>query len=246
MYGLSCNYVIPFLLDKGVKIKNSDIIEIGCAEGGNLCAMFEYGAGRLVGTDIAEDRLEYARELSNTCGIKTIEYTNHDVITNEPTEEWIGKFDIALLRDVIEHLDDEKQALVNIKKMLKPGGILYVTFPPYYSPFGGHQQLLLNKISKIPFVHLLPKFIFNKLIKDGRAADVIEVQRIKEIRMTTSKFRKASLDSGYRILDEKLFFLRPVFKMKFGLPALSANILKPFPFIRDVFAMEAGYLLVND
>ena len=64
--------------------------------------------------------------------------------------------------------------------------------------------------------------------------------------MTTSKFRKASLDSGYRILDEKLFFLRPVFKMKFGLPALSANILKPVPFIRDVFAMEAGYLLVND
>lgn len=245
MYGLSCNYVIPYLEQQGVKIKGADIIEIGCAEGGNLCAMYEYGAAKLVGTDIALDRLDFARELSDECGATSIEYNTHDVITQEPPKEWLARFEVALLRDVIEHLDDATAALKNIKKMLKPNGVLYVTFPPYYSPFGGHQQLLLNSASKIPFMHLLPKNIFMRLIKDGRPADVIEVQRLREIRMTTNKFRKASQDAGFQLVDEKLFFLRPVFKLKFGLPAISANFLKPFAGIRDIFAMEAGYLIRN-
>lgn len=242
MYGLATSYIIPYLERKGVPIKGARIIEIGCAEGGNLCAMEEHGAIELVGTDIALQRLETARDIATRLGV-SIDYSTHDVINDQPRPEWMSHFDVALLRDVIEHLDDTTAALRNIRRVLKPGGVLYVTFPPYYSPYGGHQQTLVNWSSRIPFMHLSPGPIFDRMIASGRPADKVEVQRLRTIRMTTTKFRRSAIEAGYTVADERLFVLRPVFKMKFGLPAISANFLRTIPILRDVVALEAGYIL---
>ena len=245
MYDLSQDYMIDYLERNGAKIRGGSIVEIGAAEGGNLCAMAEHGAAELVGTDIAEVRLQSARRIADELGLE-ITYSTNDIIYEEQPQEWRGHFDLALLRDVIEHLDDAETALRNIKGLLKPGGMLYVTFPPWYSPFGAHQQLLLNGASKIPYVHFLPTPLFERVISSGRPNDVVEVRRLREIRMTTSKFRRAATRAGYEIVDEKLFFIRPVFRSKFGLPPIGANILKPFPGLRDLLALEAGYILRND
>jgi ubiquinone/menaquinone biosynthesis C-methylase UbiE len=242
MYGLAKEYMISHLEKKGVPIRGAKIIEIGCAEGGNLCAMAEHGAAELVGTDINEPRLVTAEKVAEMAGLE-ITYSSHDIIYQDPFPEWIEHFDVAFLRDVIEHLDDAEIALRNIRRVLKPGGALYVTFPPYYSPFGGHQQTLVNWSSRIPFMHLLPEPVFEKMIASGREADKVEVRRLRRIRMTTGKFRRAAKAAGFAIADEKLFFIRPVYKMKFGLNPVSADIIKPFPVIRDVVALEAGYLL---
>jgi 2-polyprenyl-3-methyl-5-hydroxy-6-metoxy-1,4-benzoquinol methylase len=40
-----------------------------------------------------------------------------------------GTFDMVCLWDVIEHLPDPKSALVEIRKLLKPNGILLINFP---------------------------------------------------------------------------------------------------------------------
>ena len=242
MYGLAREFIIPYMESKGVSIRGASVIEIGSAEGGNLCAMGEVGARELVGTDINEPRLESARLIADLLGLK-ITYSSHDVISEPPFREWLEHFDLALLRDVIEHLDDAETALRNIRQVLKPSGVLYVTFPPYYSPFGGHQQTLVNWASRIPFMHLLPERVFEKMIASGRDADKVEVRRLRRIRMTTSKFRHAATNAGYTIADEKLYFIRPVYKMKFGLNPVSADIVKGLPYVRDVVALEAGYLL---
>lgn len=245
MYDLSQDYMIDYLERKGAIIKGGSIVEIGSAEGGNLCAMAEHGAAELVGTDIAEVRLDSARQIADLLGLD-ITYSSNDIIYEKQPTEWVEHFDLALLRDVIEHLDDAETALRNIKGLLKPGGMLYVTFPPWYSPFGAHQQLLLNSASKIPYVHFLPNGLFERVISSGRANDVVEVRRLRKIRMTTSKFRLAARRAGYTLVDEKLFFIRPVFRSKFGLPPIGANILKPFPGLRDLLALEAGYILKKD
>jgi len=244
MYDLAHAYIIPFLAGKGIPMSGARVIEIGCAEGGNLCAMAEAGASELVGTDVAVERLESARAIAEAAGID-ITYSTHDIIYQDPLPQWSGHFDLALLRDVIEHLDDATIALANIRRVLRPGGVLYVTFPPYHSPFGGHQHLLGTRRGKIPFMHLLPRPLFRKMISGGVEPNRIEVERLNVIRMTTGKMREAAQRAGFTILDERLFLLRPVFKMKFGLPTIGANFLKPLPGLRDVFAMEAGYLLVN-
>lgn len=245
MYGLAKEYMIPYLESKGVAIRGASIIEIGCAEGGNLCAMAEHGARDLAGTDIATERLESAAHIASLLGL-SISYSSHDIIGDDPMPEWVGRFDVAFLRDVIEHLDDATAALRNIKKVLKPGGVLYVTFPPFYSPFGGHQHLLGNWVGKIPYMQLLPGPIFRSMVSTSTIErNKVEVERLHRIRMSTNKFRRAARDAGYEITDEKLYFIRPVFKMKFGLRPISADIVRPLPGIRDLVALEAGYILKN-
>lgn len=245
MYGLAREFMIPYLESKGVAIRGASVIEIGCAEGGNLCAMAEHGARELVGTDIATERLESADNIARTLGL-TITYSSHDIINQEPEGEWRGRFDVAFLRDVIEHLDDATIALRNIRQVLKPGGALYVTFPPYYSAFGGHQHLLGNWVGKIPFMHLLPAPIFRSMVATSTIErNKVEVERLHRIRMTTNKLSRAARAAGFTIADEKLYFIRPVFKMKFGLHPISADIMKPIPGLRDLLALEAGYILKN-
>ena len=40
-----------------------------------------------------------------------------------------GHFDLVLLRDVIEHLEETELSLRHVMDFMKPGGWLYVVFP---------------------------------------------------------------------------------------------------------------------
>lgn len=241
-YDLASKYIVPYLRQRNV-FKNGDVvIEIGCAEGGVLTAFAESGASLTVGTDIAEYRLETGRKISNVINLP-IEFINNDIINHEPPENLLEKADLVILRDVIEHLDDPKTALKNIKKLIKAGGYLYVTFPPYYSPFGGHQHTLNNFWSSFPYIHLLSKRIFKKLISSGRAPDIIEVERLKEIRLTARKFIRIVKEAGLQIIKADYYLIRPVYKMKFGLPPIKITPIAIIPFIRELFCFEASYIL---
>lgn len=241
-YDLAKNYIVPYLQQRNV-FKNGDVvIEIGCAEGGVLTAFAEAGASQTVGTDIAEYRLETGRKISNIINLP-IEFINNDIINNEPPENLIEKADLVILRDVIEHLDDQKTALNNIKKIIKPGAYLFITFPPYYSPFGGHQHTLKNFWSKVPYIHLLSKRIFKKLISSGRAPDIIEVERLKEIKLTARKFIRLAKELNLQIIKADYYLIRPVYKMKFGLPPIKITTLAKVPFVRELLCFEASYIL---
>src|SRR5947208_3992450 len=99
---------------------------------------------------------------------------------------------MVLLRDVIRHLDQIELSLQHVMDFMKTGGWLYVVFPPYYSPFGAHQHLLDNKMSKLPYIQLLPDPLFTKAYKKARLQiDVEEVSMLRRIRLTISKIRKA-------------------------------------------------------
>lgn len=242
MYDLGKETVVPYIKEQGAFKKGYKIAEIGSAEGGVLAAFVEEGATEALGTDIALERLESGKRIAQI-GNLDIEFTSHDIIYEEPKDEWKEKFDLVLLRDVIEHLDDATIALKNIKKILKPGGHLFVTFPPYYSPYGGHQHTVQSTGGKLPYIHLLPNSIFHKIIEKGRPNDIYEVKRLGEIRLTIPKFEKSIRDSGWNVAKRDYYFLRPVFKMKFGLPTLKMTPIARLPLIKTFFTLEASYLL---
>ena len=162
-FKLGLEAIHPYLVKNKSFETNYSVIEIGSAEGGVLHALGLKGASTLIGTDIAKNRIEIGLKISNLLNIKT-NYYIHNILTDEIPENWIQKFDLVLLRDVIEHLEDTETTLKNIKKLLKPNGKIFITFPPYYSPFGGHQHTLGLKIAKIPYLHLLPTQAFKTII----------------------------------------------------------------------------------
>ncbi|MCX7908680.1 MAG: class I SAM-dependent methyltransferase [Ignavibacteria bacterium] len=244
-YKLSKNYIIPYFQKIGFDPSGKSICEIGSAEGGVLFAFAEYGSQNCLATDIVQSRLDAGRVIAEAFNFP-ISFISHNILTDDIPKEWEGSFDLVILRDVIEHLEEPELALQKIKKLLKIGGYLYVTFPPYYSPFGGHQHQIQNFFSKIPYLHWIPDPIFNLFLENGRLADVEEVVRLRSIRLTIKKFLSAVKLSGMSIKAFEFFLVRPVYKYKFGLNPVRLPKFLSFNLIREIFATEASFILVKN
>ncbi len=96
----------------------SKVLDIGTAGGAFLDAAKQYGYDAY-GMEPSMDLVERGKVRGLNIEQGTIE--NHDFDA--------GSFDMVCLWDVIEHLPDPKIALVEIKKLLKPNGILLINFP---------------------------------------------------------------------------------------------------------------------
>lgn len=241
-YNLGKEVIVPYLTSISAFKPGFKVAEIGSAEGGVLASFVEKGAADALGTDIISARLELGEKINKIIDIN-IEFNTHDIVNSTIPDKWKQKFDLVLLRDVIEHLVDTEKALSNIKKIIKPGGFLYVNFPPYYSPFGGHQHTLNNFWGKLPYIHFFPDPIFDKLIASGRPNDIAEVKRLRNIRLTPKKFTVAASKAGFSVQNKDFYLLRPVYKMKFGLPSLKLTSLSFLPLVKNIFSLEASYLL---
>jgi SAM-dependent methyltransferase len=241
-YRLGVEYLVPLLASQGARIAGGRVLEIGCAEGGVLTAFAHAGATQCHGTDIAEWRLATADTIAGHLGTPC-SFSTHDIVTSEPPEEFRGAFDIVILRDVLEHLLDPEAGMKHAAQALKPGGLLYIVFPPYHSPFGGHQHTLKNVAGKFPFVHLLPRPLWNLVLRGGRRADIEEVERLRTIRVTISKVKRFAKRLGLGIVREDVYLLRPVFKVKFGIPPVGINMLRGVPGLRELICTEASVIL---
>ncbi|MFY8000862.1 MAG: class I SAM-dependent methyltransferase [Candidatus Kapaibacteriota bacterium] len=242
-YRLAKEVLVPYLAKRGVFKNGNRVAEIGCAEAGVLMAFAEAGAKDVLGTDIEKARLDAGMAIAEDLHIP-LTLSTHNVLFDDLQPAWEKAFDLVILRDVIEHLDDTRLALANIQRLLKPGGFLFVEFPPYNSPFGGHQHLLRNTLGRLPYTHLLPKPLFTKMTASGwHSVDIEEVRRLSKIRLMPKSFKAAAHAAGYAICHEQYYLLRPVFKMKFGLPTIPLTPLKWLPGVKELLSLEANYIL---
>lgn len=243
-YQLGKEYIVPFFRSKGFFLDGYNVCEIGSAEGGVLFAFAENGAKFCLGTDIATNRIIAGSKIAEYFN-QQIEFSQHDILKDDIPIDWQKKFHIVILRDVIEHLDEPKKALEQISKMLAENGLVYITFPPYPSPYGGHQHLLRNFWGRFPFIHLLPYSLFTFIVGNGRQSDVEEVLRLKRNNFSLEKFFTAVEESDFKICYEKYYLIRPVYKIKFGLPTIPLPYFINSNALRNIFSTEAEIILMK-
>jgi SAM-dependent methyltransferase len=159
-----------------------------------------------------------------------------------------GPFDLVIMRDVIEHIADPRAVLENIGANLSEGGTVFLVFPPYYSPYGAHQQILPAKRflripwNKLPWLQLLPAALFLR-VADGADPQSREVRRLRGVRLTLHRFETAAEESGFRIRRASWYLSRPSFNLRYGLPVVGASFLGRIPFLREIAVTAAYYLL---
>ena len=105
---------------KGISSKPQTLLDIGCAYGPFLKAAKEEGFSPL-GIDPCEDAVRYVNQ---TLGLPAIQ-------GNFPHNYPEGEFSVITLWYVIEHFQDCTQVLAEIKKLLKPHGILAFSTPSF-------------------------------------------------------------------------------------------------------------------
>lgn len=234
----TAKFVIPYIEQVIPITQNSRVLEIGCGEGGNLVPFIERKC-EVVGVDINKYQVENAKVfIEEHCPDNSKVSLITENIYNV-TPEQIGTFDLIMLRDVIEHIPDQATFMKHLKMFLKPEGRVFFGFPPWYMPFGGHQQVCQHKLlSKLPYYHLLPKSLYKRLLKAfGENENVInDLIEIKETGISTSRFQRIVRQNGYKTDLQTHYLINPNYETKFGLkPRKQFKIIQAIPGLRDFF-----------
>ncbi len=238
-------FVIPYL-EKTIAITaDTSILEIGCGEGGNLVPFLDLGC-KVTGVDIMPHRIAEAEKLFASHPQRSRLTLISDDMYNRTAAD--GQFDILIMRDVIEHIHNQEKFMGFVKQFLRPGGKFFLAFPPWYNPFGGHQQICKSRVlSKIPFFHILPSFLYKGILKlfgeDQKTVD--DLLEIKETGISLERFERILKAENYQIDRKTWYFINPNYETKFGLkPRVQSKLFTAIPFIRNFF-VTAGYYVIS-
>ena len=173
-------YLLPYIKKHcGTSVRR--ILEVGCAEAGLISFLAKYGYN-VHGLEIEKNKANWRIHPDVPVFIGDILKIDN-----------LGIYDLIIMREVIEHIEPSQRitAIGNAVRMLNPGGYLFLSFPPKYSAFGGHQRI------RIPWSHVF---------KNSK-----QWPTIAEIE---------GCCADLNIVDCNLFLFRPVFKSRYGLPTI--------------------------
>lgn len=236
-------YVIPFIEEKFPVKAGMRVLEIGCGEGGVLKAFIDRGCSA-VGVELDAPRIDDAKKfLPDDIAAGRIKFVVKNIYEVNADKDFNGMFDIIILKDVIEHIHDQAKLVGWMKNYLKPGGIMFFGFPPWYMPFGGHQQMCHSKLSKLPYIHLLPVGIYRWILKTKKEP-VEALMEIRDTGISIERFERISKKEGYIILQRRHYLLNPIYEWKFGWkPRRQSIIIKAIPFLRNFFTTCVYYII---
>ena len=103
------------------------ILEVGCGTGSNIAMLQQFGTVDAVEPD---DRARAFAAKRTGIAIKG------GYLPEVPLED--GYYDLIVLLDVLEHIPDDKAALVALRPKLKPGGRLLLAVPAMPTLWSGH------------------------------------------------------------------------------------------------------------
>ncbi|GMV77213.1 MAG: SAM-dependent methyltransferase [Chitinophagaceae bacterium] len=236
-------FVIPFIEEKFSITKGMRVLEIGCGEGGVLKAFIQKGCTG-IGVELDLPRIDYAKEfMPDEIASGKIHFISKDIYKVDATKELNGLFDIIVLKDVIEHIHNQPKLIQWMKNFLTPNGIIFFGFPPWYMPFGGHQQMCRSKLMQLPYIHLLPRFLYKWLLKKNNEA-VDDLLEIRDTQITIERFEKICKQENYHILHKRHYLLNPIYKWKFNVkPRKQFAFIQAIPFLRNFVTTCVYYII---
>jgi 2-polyprenyl-3-methyl-5-hydroxy-6-metoxy-1,4-benzoquinol methylase/ribosomal protein S27E len=128
---------------KKYEIENDSLLEIGAAFG-TFCT--EMTSRKYFKKIVAVEPTPFLAETCRQKGLEVIE----DIVENIKFDE-NKRFNVVANFEVIEHLHSPKNFILNCKKLLKPGGLLFTTCP---NGKGFDIQVLMEKSNSVDHEHL--------------------------------------------------------------------------------------------
>jgi SAM-dependent methyltransferase len=221
--------LIPALARRGFDPAGKAVLDAGCGYGGVLAALAEaYPLRKALGLDLDADMIARGRAAA-PAGV-VLEAGDFFSLSE-------GGFDLILMRDVLEHMPNAGEALRKAEALLAPGGLIFASFAPFWSPFGGHQHNGAGFFSRVPWLHVLPEAWFRRALrldgnsyKSGRAlAD--DMESVLRTRLTLGRFRRMLPAAGLRLEGFSRYLIRPDYRVKFGLKPIG---FPPLPGIDEL------------
>jgi SAM-dependent methyltransferase len=151
-----------------------------------------------VGVELLTDRLQKAETIRRRMGLNNIQYVKGDICALPFVEE----FDLVICLDVLEHIENDRQAVGSMMGALVPGGHLLITSPSQPQP--PHLPLVKWRERRIGFDiseyghvrHGYSESMVQEMFRDCGAAAV-------DLRYTYGKAGTLAFDLFFSIGDNK-------------------------------------------
>ncbi len=155
------------LIRRYVDLENTRVLDIGCGIGTYVRRLDEL-AGRAYGVDV-----DPARVSKGETGGLSVAVSEHLPFAS-------ASFDVVLLNEVIEHVQDDAATLREACRVLRPGGHVVIYAPNRLYPFETHGIYLGKRyvFGNIPFVNYLPDRLRKRLVPHARAYTSRGLRRI--------------------------------------------------------------------
>ena len=112
----SAKYLVPFLKD------GSLLLDAGCGPGNISAGLAELiPNGKVIGIDFSTDIIEQAQQGYPTLKYENLEFEQGDIYNLKFADD---SFDVIHMHQVLQHLKNPVSALIELRRVLKPGGIL--------------------------------------------------------------------------------------------------------------------------
>jgi SAM-dependent methyltransferase len=240
-------YVLPFLTAHVDLKEGTKVLEIGCGEAGVLKAFTEINC-ICTGIELHNHRLDHARIfMKEEVEAEKITFINRDIYDINTEKDLPHKFDLIILKDVIEHIPQQEKFMARLHDFLAADGKVFFGFPPWQMPFGGHQQICNNKfLSLLPYFHLLPMFLYTFILKlFGESEPKIKALiEIKETGISIERFENICRNERYIVLKKKFYFINPIYEYKFKIKVREQlPVIAAIPWVRNFFTTAVYYLI---
>jgi len=138
------------------------LLDFGSGNGANT-VLFAPDFASVVGVDVEPERVAEAQATAQSRGVTNLEYLVYDG-QRLPFPD--HSFDCVVSFEVIEHTADDRAALREIARVLKPGGLFCGSVPNkfYLMETHGFDLPLADIIpySRVPFMNLLPRAFYKR------------------------------------------------------------------------------------
>jgi ubiquinone/menaquinone biosynthesis C-methylase UbiE len=112
------------------RVKGASVLDVGCGDAGALIAFAEQGA-TCAGIECFDTSLERGKLRASDHGVEVD--LRKGVAESIPFPD--ASFDLVMLDNVLEHVTDRPLTLREVRRVLKPGGLLYMVTPKPFSVY---------------------------------------------------------------------------------------------------------------
>ncbi|MBW4693769.1 MAG: methyltransferase domain-containing protein [Lyngbya sp. HA4199-MV5] len=143
-------------------VQGKRVLDISCGSGYGSRYLALQGAEQVVGVDVDERSIQFASKFYQHPSVSFIQSDAHYVRSLED-----ASFDVIVSFETIEHLQNPRQFLLELRRLLKPGGQLFISCPNDYRVSPGLSEFHLHKFRFTEFRDLYLS-IFNEGIFVGQ------------------------------------------------------------------------------
>lgn len=227
------------LIKEKFDLTGKKVLDFGCGMGGMSLWYATNWDCEVYALDIDAHHISISQHIQEKHNIKNVTFDKRNIV-DDPLKS-NEKFDFVFLNDVAEHIPFPVLKIIfkQLGTALAPGGKVFVTYPPWKSPYASH----VTHAVKIPWCQYLPENLLINMIKKNNIILVGEeesdlVEAYKGLNhLTHNKLIDTIKGSG----------LQPIFRKSHcilnRLPGLKNTNINFFPF--DFLVTKEFLLLEN-